>query len=65
MYIHTSKNKPQNTWLCTNSTGVLANACLLLLKSKNEMIIIIITLKVADLMGHLDDPLPYFNPHLI
>lgn len=62
MYIHTFINKPQNTWLCTNSAGILAIACLRLLKWKNEMIIIIIiiiTLKVADLMGHLDYPLSF------
>lgn len=44
--------------LVANSTWVLAIACLLSLKSKNELVIIIITLKVADLMGHLDNPLP-------
>lgn len=37
--------------------GILATACLLSLKRKNEIVIITITLKVANLMGHLDDPL--------
>lgn len=58
MYVHTTKNKSKTHDCAVIQQGVLAIACSLSLKGKHEIAIIIIISKVADLMGHFDEPLP-------